>query len=586
MNRRNMVFNILFTLILGLIFWFFNRGCELLRLTAVQGGDLVQTLNRLPALLLRQPFRLSPDSADLAIAAAVTVAVVFTFLRQRKRFRPGEEYGSARFGDARDIRPFINPQPDGNILLTQTERLTMESRPKRPELARNKNVVVIGGSGSGKTRFYVKPNLLQMHSSYVVTDPKGTLLEECGRALAAAGYRVRALNLNGAHGMAQSMHYNPFHYIRCEADILRFVTVLMDNTDGEGGQNKGERFWRDAEQLYYCALIGYLWTAGDPRDRNMGGLLQLHNAAKSPSEEGDDGVPSTVDILFDELEQQQPNCFAVRQYKKFKHAVGKTASGILITAGSRLAPFDIKEVRELMCCDELELERLGEEKTALFVITSDTDKTFNFIAAILYAQMFNLLCDRALEVHGGRLPVHVRFLLDEFANIGKIPNFENIISIIRSREISANVILQSRAQLEAVYEKKADIILDNCDTMLFLGGQGKVLEEVSKLLGKQTIQLYNDSKSRGTSRTDSTNFQTLGRELLTVDELARLPRGECICQISGVRPFRSKKYDLTRHPRYKLLADADPKNLYSPPWLRQTPLISDDELFEVFIIEN
>ncbi|WMJ83148.1 type IV secretory system conjugative DNA transfer family protein [Oscillospiraceae bacterium MB24-C1] len=588
MNRRKLTFHTLAVLFLLLVFWYVNRASELLRGAFEDGTSMALAIQNTGIEMLRNPFYLSINNIDLAVASASVLVLLITALQRRKVFRPGEEYGSARFGTMRDIQPFIDKDPDKNIILTETEMLSMSSRMKRTkneDYNRNKNVLIIGGAGSGKTRYFVKPNLLQMHSSYVVTDPKGTLLRECGHAFEASGYRIKVLNLNETDGMRQSQGYNPFNYIRSEADILKLVDVLMANTNGEGQRPTGDPFWQAAEKLLYTALIGYIWSCGEPQDKNIGTLLDLLGA--SDAKEEDEEYKNPVDVLFMELEREFPDHFAVRQYRKYRKAAGKTAKSILISCGARLAPFDIKEVRDLMSEDELELEQLGDRKTVLFVITSDTNKTFNFIAAMMYSQMFNLLCDRALYKYGGSLPVHVRCILDEFANIGRIPNFEEIISVIRSREISACPILQSRAQLESVYEKKSDIIMDNCDTLLFLGSKSyKTLEEMTKMIGRQTIDQYNTSKSRGSQKSDSTNYQKLGRELMTIDELASMSRSECICHIGGIRPFKSKKYDLTQHPRYHLTSDADRNNAYTPLWLRPHVTISAEERFEVLHISN
>lgn len=574
----------LMLLVVLVVFFYINRSSEVVRTAYENGQDLLQAMDGIGQVILERPLYLSLNQTDLLVPGFVLTVLLMFIMRRRKVFRLGEEYGSARWGTAADIKPFIDPDPYKNIILTQTERLSMAGRmkvTKAEDYNRNKNVLVIGGAGTGKTRYYVKPNLLQCHSSYVITDPKGLLLYECGHALESQGYAIKVLNLDDTWGMRKSMGYNPFVYIHSEADILKVVDVFMANTGGGDKKEMGDPFWQAAERLFYCALIAYIWSVGEPEDRNFCTLLDLLNA--SDAREEDEDYQSPVDILFRDLEKDYPSHFAVRQYKKFRKAAGKTAKSILISCAARLAPFDIQEVRDLMTTDELELDLLGDEKTALFVITSDTNKTFNFIAALAYSQMFNLLCNRADHVHGGRLPVHVRCLFDEFANIGRIPNFDEIISVIRSREISANVILQSKAQLESVYEKKTDIIVDNCDSLLFLGGKGKMLEDVVKLIGKQTIDQFSESKTRGSQKSDGTNYQKLGRELLTVDELAVMSRKKCICQIGGIRPFYSDKYNLPEHPRYKLLSDADERNTYIPPWMPRQPLdISLDEGFEIF----
>ncbi len=504
--------------------------------------------------------------------------LVYFKAKNAKKFRQGVEYGSARWGNEKDIAPYMDEVFENNIILTQTERLMMSGRPKLPKYARNKNVLIIGGSGSGKTRFFVKPNLMQMHSSYVVTDPKGTVLVECGKMLAKgtpkigkdgkvirdkAGkiiyvpYRIKILN---TINFAKSMHYNPFAYIRSEKDILKLVNTIIVNTKGEG-QQSGEDFWVKAEKLYYTALIAYIWYEAPEEEQNFAMLIDLIDA--SEAREDDENFKNAVDLLFEELEKENPNHFAVRQYKKYKLAAGKTAKSILISCGARLAPFDIAELRDLMEYDELELDTLGEQKTALFVIISDTDDTFNFIVAIMYTQLFNLLCDKADDVYHGRLPIHVRCLLDEFANIGQIPKFEKLIATIRSREISASIILQSKSQLKAIYKDNADTIEGNCDTMVFLGGKEKTtLKELAEILGKETIDLYNTSDTRGTSQSYGLNYQKTGKELMSQDEIAVMDGGKCIMQLRGVRPFFSDKFDITKHSRYKELSDYDEKNAF------------------------
>ena len=491
------------------------------------------------------------------IAGALLKLTVYVKGKNRKKFRQGEEYGSARWGKAEDIKPYMDPEFSNNVILTQTEFLTMNSRPKQPKYARNKNILVIGGSGSGKTRFFVKPNLMQMHSSYVVTDPKGTVLVECGKMLKRGKYKIKVLN---TINFAKSMHYNPFAYLRSEKDILKLVNTIIVNTKGEG-QQSGEDFWIKAEKLYYTALIAYIWYEAPEEEQNFAMLIDLIDA--SEAREDDENFKNAVDLLFEELEAENPNHFAVRQYKKYKLAAGKTAKSILISCGARLAPFDIKELRDLMEYDELELDTLGEQKTALFVIISDTDATFNFVVSIMYSQLFNLLCDKADDVYNGRLPVHVRCLLDEFSNIGQIPQFEKLIATIRSREISASIILQSKSQLKAIYKDNADTIEGNCDTTLFLGGKEKTtLKEMAEILGKETIDLYNTSDTRGTSQSYGLNYQKTGKELMSQDEIAVMDGGKCIMQLRGVRPFFSDKFDITKHDRYKELSDYDPKNAF------------------------
>ena len=497
---------------------------------------------------------------DLLIGAGCGIAlrlVVYYKAKNAKKFRHGKEYGSARWGNAKDIEPYMDSVFENNVLLTQTERLMMSGRPKQPKYARNKNILVIGGSGSGKTRFFVKPNLMQMHSSYVVTDPKGTVLVECGKMLKRGKYKIKVLN---TINFAKSMHYNPFAYLRSEKDILKLVNTIIVNTKGEG-QQSGEDFWIKAEKLYYTALIAYIWYEAPEEEQNFAMLIDLIDA--SEAREDDENFKNAVDLLFEELEAENPNHFAVRQYKKYKLAAGKTAKSILISCGARLAPFDIKELRDLMEYDELELDTLGEQKTALFVIISDTDATFNFVVSIMYSQLFNLLCDKADDVYNGRLPVHVRCLLDEFSNIGQIPQFEKLIATIRSREISASIILQSKSQLKAIYKDNADTIEGNCDTTLFLGGKEKTtLKQMAEILGKETIDLYNTSDTRGTSQSYGLNYQKTGKELMSQDEIAVMDGGKCIMQLRGVRPFFSDKFDITKHDRYKELSDYDPKNAF------------------------
>ena len=499
-----------------------------------------------------------PKDLLIGIAGGVALRLVVYFkAKNAKKFRQGVEYGSARWGNAKDIEPYVDPVFENNVILTETERLMMSGRPKQPKYARNKNILVIGGSGSGKTRFFVKPTLMQMHSSYVVTDPKGTVLVECGKMLLKNGYKVKVLN---TINFKKSMHYNPFAYIRSEKDILKLVNTIILNTKGEG-QQSGEDFWVKAEKLYYTALIGYIWYECVEEEQNFTTLLDMINA--SEAREDDEEFKNPVDLMFDELEEREPDHFAVKQYKKYKLAAGKTAKSILISCGARLAPFDIKELRDLTSYDELELDMLGDEKTALFVIISDTDDTFNFIVSIMYTQLFNLLCDRADDVYNGRLPIHVRCLLDEFANIGQIPKFEKLIATIRSREISASIILQSKSQLKAIYKDNADTIEGNCDTTLFLGGKEKTtLKELAEVLGKETIDLYNTSDTRGTSQSYGLNYQKTGKELMSQDEIAVMDGGKCIMQLRGVRPFFSNKFDITKHKQYHLLSDYDEKNAF------------------------
>ena len=525
-----------------------------------------------------------PADLLIGIAGAVIIRLaVYLKGKNAKKYRKGIEYGSARWGTAEDIKPYIDPVFENNIPLTQTERLTMNSRPKQPKYARNKNILVIGGSGSGKTRFFVKPNLMQMHSSYVVTDPKGTVLVECGKLLQRGGYRIKVLN---TINFKKSMRYNPFAYLRSEKDILKLVNTLIANTKGDG-EKAGEDFWVKSERLFYCALIGYIWYEAPEEEKNFTTLLEMINA--SEAREDDEDFQNPVDLMFERLEEKDPEHFAVKQYKKYKLAAGKTAKSILISCGARLAPFDIKELRELMETDEMELDTIGDRKTALFVIISDTDDTFNFVVSILYTQLFNLLCDKADDEYGGRLPVHVRCLLDEFANIGQIPKFEKLIATIRSREISASIILQSQSQLKAIYKDNADTIVGNCDTTLFLGGKEKsTLKEISEILGKETIDSFNTSETRGRELSHGMNYQKLGKELMTQDEIAVMDGGKCILQVRGVRPFFSDKFDITRHPKYKYLSDADPKNAFDmEKHIKRRPaIVKPDEEFDVYEIDG
>ena len=525
-----------------------------------------------------------PADLLIGIAGAVIIRLaVYLKGKNAKKYRKGIEYGSARWGTAEDIKPYIDPVFENNIPLTQTERLTMNSRPKQPKYARNKNILVIGGSGSGKTRFFVKPSLMQMHSSYVVTDPKGTVLIECGKLLQRGGYRIKVLN---TINFKKSMRYNPFAYIRSEKDILKLVNTIIANTKGDG-EKSGEDFWVKSERLFYCALIGYIHYEAPEEEKNFTTLLEMINA--SEAREDDPEFQSPVDLMFERLEEKDPEHFAVRQYKKFLLSAGKTRSSILISCGARLAPFDIKELRELMETDEMELDTLGDKKTALFVIISDTDDTFNFVVSILYTQLFNLLCDKADDEYGGRLPVHVRCLLDEFANIGQIPKFEKLIATIRSREISASIILQSQSQLKAIYKDNADTIVGNCDTTLFLGGKEKsTLKEISEILGKETIDSFNTSETRGRELSHGMNYQKLGKELMTQDEIAVMDGGKCILQVRGVRPFFSDKFDITRHPKYKYLSDADPKNAFDmEKHIKRRPaIVKPDEEFDVYEIDG
>ena len=529
-----------------------------------------------------------PADLLIGIAGAVIVRlIIYTNGKNAKKYRRGTEYGSARWGGADDIKPYTDPVFENNIPLTQTERLTMNSRPKQPKYARNKNILVIGGSGSGKTRFFVKPSLMQCTSkdfptSYIVTDPKGTLILETGKMLQRYKYRIKVLN---TINFKKSMKYNPFAYLRSEKDILKLVNTIIANTKGDG-EKSGEDFWVKAEKLYYTALIGYIWYEAPEDEKNFTTLLEMINA--SEAREDDEDFQNPVDLMFERLEEIDPEHFAVKQYKKYKLAAGKTAKSILISCGARLAPFDIKELRELMETDEMELDTIGDRKTALFVIISDTDDTFNFVVSILYTQLFNLLCDKADDEYGGRLPVHVRCLLDEFANIGQIPKFEKLIATIRSREISASIILQSQSQLKAIYKDNADTIVGNCDTTLFLGGKEKTtLKEISEILGKETIDSFNTSETRGRELSHGLNYQKLGKQLMTEDEIAVMDGGKCILQLRGVRPFFSDKFDITKHPKYKYLSDADPKNAFDmEKHLKRRPaIVKPDEVFDYYEID-
>ena len=537
----------------------------------------------------------------IGILGAILVRLaVYVKGKNAKKYRKGIEYGSARWGTAADIAPYIDPVPDWNIPLTRTESLTMTSRPKDPKTARNKNILVIGGSGSGKTRFFVKPSIMQMHSSYVITDPKGQLLKETGKMLLHGApkldengkpvrdsrgkviyepYRIKVLN---TINFSKSMKYNPLAYVRSEKDILKLVNVIIANTKGDG-EKSSEDFWVKAERLLYCALIGYIWYEAEPEERNFITLLDLLNACEA--REDDETYKSPVDILFDDLAKKQPEHFAVKQYVKFKMAAGKTLKSILVSCGARLAPFDIKELRDIMTEDELELDTMGDQKTALFLIMSDTDTTFNFVIAMLQSQLFNLLCDKADDFYNGRLPVHVRCLLDEFANIGQIPNFDKLIATIRSREISASIILQSQSQLKTIYKDAADTIVGNCDSTLFLGGKEKgTLKEISELLGKETIDSLNQSENRGAQTSHGLSYQKLGKELMTQDEIAVMDGGKCILQLRGVRPFFSDKFDITKHPRYKYLSDADKKNVFDVErYMKRRPaIVKPDEPFDMY----
>ena len=590
--------------------WLFDKLCQAVRLSPGLNASekLLRIAQGFTEAFASLWLSLHPLDLLLGVAGAALVRLaVYLKAKNAKKYRRGVEYGSARWGRPEDIAPYIDPVPDWNIPLTRTESLTMTSRPKDPKTARNKNILVIGGSGSGKTRFFVKPSLLQMHSSYVITDPKGQLLRETGKLLAHGGpkrdengkpvrdkrgkviyepYRIKVLN---TINFSKSMKYNPLAYVRSEKDILKLVNVIIANTKGDG-EKSSEDFWIKAERLLYCALIGYIWYEAEPEEKNFITLLELINACEA--REDDETYKSPVDILFDELAQAQPEHFAVKQYVKFKMAAGKTLKSILVSCGARLSPFDIKELRDIMTEDELELDTMGDRKTALFLIMSDTDTTFNFVIAMLQSQLFNLLCDKADDLYNGRLPVHVRCLLDEFANIGQIPNFDKLIATIRSREISASIILQSQSQLKTIYKDAADTIVGNCDVTLFLGGKEKsTLKEISELLGRETIDSLNQSENRGAQTSHGLNYQKLGKELMSQDEIATMDGGKCILQVRGVRPFFSEKYDITRHPRYKYLSDADKKNTFdvdsylSSLRRKKRRVVTEDEPFDLYDIE-
>ena len=583
--------------------YLFDKLCQAVRLAP--GPDVSEKL-----LHIGQGFQTAfassaPSFHALDICVGILGAIlvrlaVYVKGKNAKKYRKGIEYGSARWGTAADIAPYIDPVPDWNIPLTRTESLTMTSRPKQPKYARNKNILVIGGSGSGKTRFFVKPSIMQMHSSYVITDPKGQLLTETGKMLLHGApkldengkpvrdsrgkviyepYRIKVLN---TINFSKSMKYNPLAYVRSEKDILKLVNVIIANTKGDG-EKSSEDFWIKAERLLYCALIGYIWYEAEPEERNFIALLYLLNACEA--REDDETYKSPVDILFDDLAKKQPEHFAVKQYVKFKMAAGKTLKSILVSCGARLAPFDIKELRDIMTEDELELDTMGDRKTALFLIMSDTDTTFNFVIAMLQSQLFNLLCDKADDFYNGRLPVHVRCLLDEFANIGQIPNFDKLIATIRSREISASIILQSQSQLKTIYKDAADTIVGNCDSTLFLGGKEKgTLKEISELLGKETIDSLSQSENRGAQTSHGLSYQKLGKELMTQDEIAVMDGGKCILQLRGVRPFFSDKFDITKHPRYQYLSDADKRNVFDVErYMKRRPaIVKPDEPFDMY----
>ena len=518
-----------------------------------------------------------PIDLCVGVAAALLIRLaVYVKGKNAKKFRKNLEYGSARWGKPEDIAPYVDPKFENNVILTQTERLMMSNRPKDPKTARNKNVLVVGGSGSGKTRFFIKPNLMQLHSSYVVTDPKGSIAVECGKLMLRNGYKVKIFN---SINFKKSHHYNPFAYIHSEKDILKLVTTLIANTKGDG--KSGDDFWQKAETLLYTALIGYIHYEAPEEEQNFATLIEFINAMEV--REDDETFENNVDLAFKELAQREPNHFAVRQYKKYKLAAGKTAKSINISCGARLAPFDIQELREITMYDELELATLGDRKTALFLIMSDTDSTFNFLISMIYSQLFNLLCEKADDVYGGRLPVHVRCLIDECANIGQIPNLEKLMATIRSREISACLVLQAQSQLKALYKDNADTIIGNCDSSIFLGGKEPgTLKELNQALGKETIDTFNTGESRGREVSYSLNYQKLGKDLATIDELAVLDGGKCILQLRGVRQFLSDKYDLTQHPNYKLTSDYDPKNTFDiEKYLNRKEKINPNDEFVV-----
>ncbi|WP_022769910.1 VirD4-like conjugal transfer protein, CD1115 family [Butyrivibrio sp. NC2007] len=533
------------------------------------GGLSEAFSNLLPSL---HPFDLM---IGIVCGAALRLAVYLKG-KNAKTFRHNREYGSARWGKHEDIEPFEDPDFKNNVILSQTERITMNSRPKEPKYARNKNVLIVGGSGSGKTRFWIKPNLLQLHSSYVLSDPKGTLLGEVGNVFLKAGYRIKIFN---TINFKKSMRYNPFEYIHSETDILKLVTTLMANTKGEG--TPGDPFWEKAEKLLYTALIGLIYYEAPEEERNINTLVEMINSMEI--REDDESFKNAVDILFERLEKEKPDHFAVRQYAKYKLAAGKTAKSILVSCGARLAPFDIPQVRDIMSYDELELDKLGDRKTILFLIMSDTDPTFNFLLAMIYSQMFNILCEKADDFYGGRLPVHVRCLIDEAANVGQIPNLEKLMATIRSREISAALVLQAKSQLKAIYKDNAETICANCDSQIFLGGtEQSTLKDLNATLGKETIDMYNTGESRGSQQSYNMNYQKLGHELMSVDELAVMDGSKCIVQVRGVRPFLSDKYDLTQHPNYKYTADADKKNWFdAEKFLNHELKLRPDDEYEV-----
>jgi len=580
--KKKLILNLPYIVIGGL---FTNVG-EAVRLAG--GGSISENLQRLVlgnyiGRAFANPF-ISLNAADILagiLAGAILKAAVYLKGKNAKKYRHGSEYGSARWGKSEDIAPFKDPVFSKNVILSKSEFLTMESRPKDPKYARNKNVLCVGGSGSGKTRYFIKPNILQMHSSYVVTDPKGTLVNETGMALLRNGYRMKIFN---TINFKKSMHYNPFAYIRSEKDILKLVNTLIANTKGDG--KAGDEFWTKAETLLYTALIGYIHYEAPEEEKNFNTLLEMINSMEV--REDDESFKNAVDFMFDELEENDPDHFALRQYKKFKLAAGKTAKSILVSCGARLAPFDIKELREITAYDELQLDTLGDKKTALFLIMSDTDSTFNFLISMIYSQLFNLLCEKADDEYGGRLPVHVRCLIDEMANIGQIPNLEKLMATIRSREISAALVLQAKSQLKAIYKDNSDTITGNCDSQIFLGGSEQTtLKDLNTALGKETIDMYNTGESRGQSASYNLNYQKTGHDLMSIDELAVMDGSKCIVQIRGVRPFLSDKYDLTMHPNYHLTADADKRNWFDVgKYLSHKLILKPDDKYEVIEIKG
>ncbi|HGN5082980.1 TPA: VirD4-like conjugal transfer protein, CD1115 family [Streptococcus pyogenes] len=566
------------------LFFFYLANIFSRHINSYVGGDYVDkmivALSDIGTLSYLPSFHIDDLLAGICFSAVIWL-IVYQKKKNAKKFRQGVEYGSARWGGPKDIEPYLDERFYNNILLTNTERLTMNSRPKNPKFARNKNVLVVGGSGSGKTRFFLKPNLMQMHSSYVVTDPKGTVLIECGKMLEKNGYEIKVLN---TINFKKSMHYNPFAYLRSEKDILKLVQTIMANTKGEG-EKSTEDFWCKAERLYYTALIGYLYYEAPEEEQNFESLLAFIDASEVREE--DENFKNAVDYMFDALEKEKPNHFAVKQYRKYKLAAGKTAKSILISCGARLAAFDIEELRNLMEYDEMGLDTIGDKKTALFIIISDTDDTFNFVVAMMYTQLFNLLCDKADDEYGGRLPVHVRCLLDEFSNIGQIPKFEKLIATIRSREISASIILQAKSQLKAIYKDHSDTILGNCDSELFLGGkEGTTIKELSENLGKETIDLYNTSETRSNQKSFGLNYQKLGKELMSRDELKVMDGGKCILEIRGARPFYSDKFDITKHKNYKQLSDYNKKNAFDiENYLKRKDNVNLKETMQVTLVE-